>query len=154
MASERLWCSLLRPAALALLFSPLSRGFSIYKRQTKTETKMTTGFNSKQQKRRNRDTHREREREVVKIIKVLIRDVVRKLWNGSSLLLKIKDVKCVNFQLWLLCRVTLTRWVVFPRATPHYSLWMAMFIELKLRYEEATILLQSVCTVVCKNNGH
>ena len=62
MASERLWCSLLRPAALALLFSPLSRGFSIYKRQTKTETKMTTGFNSKQQKRRNRDTERERER--------------------------------------------------------------------------------------------
>ena len=31
MASERLWCSLLRPAALALLLSPLSRGFSIYK---------------------------------------------------------------------------------------------------------------------------
>ena len=151
MASERLWCSLLRPAALALLFSPLSRGFSIYKRQMKTETKMTIGFNSKQQKRRNR---KETEREVVKIVKVLIRDVVRKLRNGSSLLLKIKDVKCVNFQLWLLCRVTLTRWVVFPRATPHYSLWMAMFIELKLWYEEATILLQSVCTVVCKNNGH
>ena len=49
-------------AAAALLLSPLSRGFSIYKRQMKTETKMTIGFNSEQQKQRNRDRERERER--------------------------------------------------------------------------------------------
>ena len=55
MASERFWCSLLRPAAVALLLSPLSRGFSIDKRQMKTETKTT-----KAEKLR----HREREREI------------------------------------------------------------------------------------------
>ena len=154
MASERLWCSLLRPAAVALLPSPLSRGFSIYKRQMKTETKMTIGFNSKQQKQRNRDTQREREREVVKIIKTLIGDVVvRQLWNESSLLL-IKYLKC-DFQLWLQCRVTMSHVPMrYPSCllpcTLSCSLWVAMFMELKLWYE-ATVLLQIVCTVVCNN---
>ena len=158
MASERLWCSLLRPAALALLFSPLSRGFSIYKRQTKTETKMTTGFNSKQQKRRNRDTEREREREreVVKIIKVLIRDVVRKLWNGSSLLLKIKDVKS-NVWTFNFGFCVGLRWLV--ESCSHELPLITLF--------EWQCLLSSNCDMkkprfcckvcvrfVCKNNGH
>ena len=56
MASERFWCSLLRPAAVALLLSPLSRGFSIDKRQMKTETKTT-----KAEKLRHRERERERE---------------------------------------------------------------------------------------------
>ena len=150
MASERLWCSLLRPAAVALLLSPLNRGFSIYKRQMKTETKMTIGFNSKQQKQRNRDT--EREREVVKIIKTLIGDVVvRQLWNESSLLL-IKYLKCVDFQLWLQCRVSMSHVPMrYPSCllpcTLSCSLWVAMFMELKLWYE-ATVLLQSVYSFV------